>query len=139
MLNNNYNFNINNSIIQYHKSNKCFRIMLSDFRDMCLMVDTDDYFGTKYYVLKRIPQEFKDITINFIKCDNISSLNIGDLIYTPQLYHHDITEETIKDNANYAFILKKNNDSIDIVRVVGNNIEYIPKSTPTSIFKVTID
>ena len=138
MLKDSYNFNISNSIIQYHKSNKCFRIMLSNFRDMCLMVDTDDYFGTKYYVLKRIPQESKDININFNKCD-ISTLDAGDLIYTPELYYDNITEETIKNNANYAFVLKKNNNFIDIVRVIGNNIEYIPKSTPTFIFKVTID
>lgn len=138
MLKDSYNFNISNSIIQYHKSNKCFRIMLSNFRDMCLMVDTDDYFGTKYYVLKRIPQESKDININFNKCD-ISILDVGDLIYTPELYYDNITEETIKNNANYAFVLKKNNNFIDIVRVIGNNIEYIPKSTPTFIFKVTID
>lgn len=138
MLKDSYNFNISNSIIQYHKSNKCFRIMLSNFRDMCLMVDTDDYFGTKYYVLKKIPQESKDININFNRCD-ISTLDVGDLIYTPELHYDNITEETIKNNANYAFVLKKNNNFIDIVRVIGNNIEYIPKSTPTFIFKVTID
>ena len=136
-MNNSYNFTISNSILQYHKSSKRFRIILSDFKNMSLLVDTDNYLGSNYYVLQRIPENYKTINVNFDACD-LLELNEGDLIFTPQVNYKEITEEHINLNKNYAFVLKNNETSISIVRVIGNNIEYIKEATPEKIFKVTI-
>lgn len=134
-----YIFQINNNIIQYHKHTETFRICLEKFKDMCLMIDRDNYNCNNYYVLNKIPQTFKLYKIKLDKCD-INSLKCGDLIYTPEKYKSEITEFDIQNNRyNFALVVEKIKDRLDIVRVLGNNIDYKSDIVPENIYKVTYE
>ena len=132
-----YTFKINNLILQYHNFTNTFRICLEDFKDMCLVIDKCNNFNN-FYVLNKIPEEYTLYDIKLIKTD-IQQLNDGDLIYTPEKYKTDITEYDIQQRYNFALIVSINRDKLNLVRVLGNSIEYICDAYPKTIYKVQFD
>ena len=135
-MKNQYIHEISNDIIQYHASTKTFRICLSDFKDICLMINEGSYHFNNFYVLNRIPEKHKTYNIKLEKC-NVTDLHDGDLIYTLETYKNDITETDIKNRYNFALVVTTSKDGLNIVRVLGNNIEYKSNVIPQNIFKVS--
>lgn len=131
-----YIFQIDNNIIQYHASNESFRICLTTFKDTCLMINEGNFHFNNFYVLNRIPEKYKSYNIQLDKC-NINDLNAGDLIYTIESYKDDITENDIKNKYNFALIVTALKDRVNLVRVLGDNIEYKPDVAPKYIYKVS--
>lgn len=131
-------FTIDNSIIQYHASNKSFRIGLQTFNTMCVKIDDfDNYLGPNYYVLKKLPQPKIKITIKLVKWQ-IDDLKAGDLIYTS--HNNDIKISDMNIRENFGLVLRNyKNNCLDLVRVHENDICFIPNASPEKIYKVVYE
>lgn len=134
-----YTFKIDNSIIQYHKSANTFRIGLEGFNSMCLCVNVgDEYYSNNYYVLKKIPQEHKEMMVKLTECE-MHDLSVGDLIYDSigkNIKHLNINSVNLKTRENFAFVLNARNDNIDIVKVNKSDINVIRNIKFEKIYKV---